>query len=322
MKQDTKKTIVLISLIALYILVGVLGIYEMLGLLLFPILSIPLAVYVIRNEQKLGIHFLYNIIIMIGIYLGSQSIQSILVYLVGICVPTYTLLFLYKKRLPLPNIIMYTGLIITAGMFIYFMLMKQLGVDYEVQFILMLDEIKAISIENLNEIFKASGLTGTASPEELQQLFVSMVDTIKLMYPALVLLEVFFLTIIQVLLVNSILRIKNKTLPSIKQFLEFKISKVAIVILFIAMMGINMSTSLNNGWITLCFNVMVVLTMLLNVIGVLAIVALIRKTAINKMFKILGYVMVVFLFITSPTILMLLGCLDTIFNYRKVKIIV
>ena len=69
-------------------------------------------------------------------------------------------------------------------------------------------------------------------------------------------------------------------------------------------------------------NLMYFLMSLLQIVGTLALIALLRKTSANSMAKGIGYIAIVFLFIFFPYITMFFGCLDAIFNYRKVKIVV
>lgn len=329
MKDDQKKIIVLLGFIIGYILLGVLGVYEVGGILIFPLISLPLALYLIRNKEEIKKQFIYHGIIAIGIYAITGSIYNLLVYIVGICIPAYAISYFYKKRIPIPNVIMNVTLIMSIAFFAYFSFMKAVGIDYEAQFIALLDQLKEVPLANINEYITASNLGSTMSAADLELLQINfktfintMIDTLKNFYPSFVLLQVLIFTSISVILLNILLRKKDKHVPSLRQLLNFRISKFGVLLLFISMIGVDMSMSMGSASTIISLNLMFFLSTLLQIVGALALFAIIQRAPFGKGIKIIGYILVVILFSASPYLLMFFGCFDAIFNYRKVTIIV
>ena len=121
MKQSSKGIIAFMGLMLIYILLAPLGFYNTVGIILFPIISIPLAICLIKNQLVVGVDFLFNSVIIIGIYLLTHNnMQCVLVYVISVCVPAYVVTILYKKEVPLPNIIMYHSIIFASYSFYVF----------------------------------------------------------------------------------------------------------------------------------------------------------------------------------------------------------
>lgn len=322
MKSDTKKRIVPIVLLIVYILLATLGVYQFIGFLLSTLLSIPLAIYIIKSKESAYFHITYNIIAVIGVGLMSRSIDGTLIYLISVTTLAYIFLFLYKEQFPLPNIIVYGTLLISVMMFIYMGAMKVLGVNYEAQFISILEEMKHIFLPILKENFSAAGINDIETQNQLIQSFIAVIDMMKQIYPAFMVLSTLSLITVSTLILNVVLRIKNKFIPSARQLLEFRVSKIVIAILFVAMLIVGFESNVNSTLMIVAVNLVVILNMLLSLVGGLALLGIVRKSTMHTGLKVICYIVVVVIFTTWPTILMLFGSLDTLFNYRKVNIIV
>ena len=322
MKRSLKSVIALVSLMLIYILLTSLGVYTTMGLTVFPILSIPLALCLIKGKLTRGIDFIFNIAIIMGIYLITYSIQSVFIYLISACVPAYAATFFYKKKVPLPNTIMYVSVIMTLAVFIYFAGMKSVGIDYEKQFILLVDEIKTIYFQLLISMEQSVSSQEILQQSMMKEIIALITDTIKQVYPALILIMVIAFTSIQMIFLNSLLAKRGTKISSLKPLFNFKLSKIAVLILFVSMMVALLSENTNSIWVVVALNVLFVMQNLMQVMGIISVSVLLKRAAIHKGLKVLGYIVLFMLLVTPTSVLMMLGCFDTIFNYRKATIIV
>ncbi len=328
MNSNPKHIVKLVSLILLYIALGVLGVYHISSLVLFPVLALPFAVFCSKDKISINEHIFIQFIMGIGIYAVTGTWISVGVYLISICVPTYVILFFYKKELPLPNIIMYATLCLSVVVFVFLSIMKGLGNDLHAQFSEYLSEMKNIPIETIQGWLTTQTATVAMSSSEISQMsfdmkefITNMVEMLSIFWSSLILIQVLFSTSFLIIVLNCIIRRKNKKFPSAKELLNFKLSKVAVLILFIALLAIDVNGS-NEAMTILGANVMFFLMTLFQIAGLLGLIGILSKAVIGKSLKILAYVLVVILFSTVPYVIMSFGCLDAIFNYRKVEIVV
>jgi len=313
---------ILISIMILYVLLARLGIYTTLGILLFPILSMPLAVSLIQDKFTAGTDFLFNSAVIIGIYLMTSSIQSVLVYTVMIAIPAYTVVLLHRRKLSVPHVVMYSAIIIISAIWLYLGFMKYLGTDYQKQFILIVNEIKQIYFENLEALESSLPKQSSGQISMMKEAVIMAMDTIKLTYPAILLMTSIVLTTIQILFLGLVLKMKKANPFDFSDFFHFRLSKMAVLVLFFAMMATLTYSDINNVYVILSFNIIVFFENLFQIIGVIAVILLLKKLAINKALKIVSYILIAILFVIYPSMLMMFGCLDTIFDYRKAEIIV
>lgn len=322
MKRSLKSVIALVSLMLVYILLASLDVYTTMGLIVFPVLSIPLAICLIKDKLTSGVDFIFNIAIIMGIYLMTYSVQSVVVYLISVCVPAYAAAFFYKKKVPLPNIIMYVSVSMTLAVFIYFAGMKAVGIDYEKGFILLIDQVKTVYFQLLISMEQSVSTQEILQQSMMKEVITLITDTIKQVYPALILIMAMAFTTIQIIFLNSLLAQRGTKMSSLKPLFNFKLSKIAVLVLFIAMMVALLSEDTNSIWVVVALNVLFVLQNLMQVMGIISISVLLKRAAIHKGLKVLGYIVLFMLLVTPTSVLMMLGCFDTIFNYRKATIIV
>ncbi|MDF2879381.1 MAG: hypothetical protein K0S30_2477, partial [Clostridia bacterium] len=311
MKRSLKSVIALVSLMLVYILLASLDVYTTMGLIVFPVLSIPLAICLIKDKLTSGVDFIFNIAIIMGIYLMTYSVQSVVVYLISVCVPAYAAAFFYKKKVPLPNIIMYVSVSMTLAVFIYFAGMKAVGIDYEKGFILLIDQVKTVYFQLLISMEQSVSTQEILQQSMMKEVITLITDTIKQVYPALILIMAMAFTTIQIIFLNS------TKMSSLKPLFNFKLSKIAVLVLFIAMMVALLSEDTNSIWVVVALNVLFVLQNLMQVMGIISISVLLKRATIHKGLKVLGYIVLFMLLVTPTSVLMMLGCFDTIFNYRK-----
>ncbi len=327
MDTNVKGLVSRVCLMTLYISLSVLGLYYAIGLVLFPIIAIPCIIYFINNKIDRKQHLLFQMIVSIGIYLITGNFICILIYLVSVCIPTYIILYFYKEKFPLPNIIMYSTICLAIVVLVFFMVMKALGIDFEAEYIYILNDIKEVSTANIEKILTIQNphLTSSNIAElsiEMKQLIKSVISAMQSLYSALIILQLLLAVGISVIIGNVFLRRKNKGLPSLRELINFKLSKVSLLILFISMMGLVSLSNENSSWAIVSLNIVFFLMTLFQIIGTLALIGLLAKSGISKGIKVTGYITVILLASISPDLVIVFGCVDTLFNYRKAKIVV
>lgn len=331
MEQDKKNVIKLIAVMIIYILLSALGVFNAVGSVLFPILALPFAYYCVRNKMTVLFHIGFHVIISMVIYGITQNIVCILIYFVSVVIPAYIILVLYQQKMALPNRIMYGGLGLAGVIFVFFTVIKYLGMDFEAQFGAALDEMNHELVTTLESVTKLASTAGqsVASVAELEHSIALMketlsmsVDTFKAFYAAIIVTQIVICFAVMLIIVNALLRRKMSDIPGIGQLLEFRISKVAVLLLVACMLMVDLEGESSGTMLILALNLMSFLANLLEVAGVFGLIALLKRTSINQGLKVLGYIGIALIFIISPYILMFFGCLDAIFNYRKVSIVV
>ena len=329
MEESKKNVMKFIGIMLIYILLSALGIFSQQVAVLFPIFSLPFALYCMRNKLSINMHIIFHVTVSLVIYLLMGSPYCILIYIVGVVIPTYIILFLYKQELSLPNIMMYSGLGLAAVVFAYFTIMKLGGNDFEVQFATALDEMNRTFANTMDQALQMSLSTGTSTPElqeavtQVKLLIASSTEALKALYGGIIVLQMVMASSVTVILFNAIARRKDKSLPQLREILEFRISKVAVLLLVACMLLSDINTNMQSSSImVLELNIMWFLMNLLQIAGTLSLIALLSRTSVGTPIKIIGYIAIVILFMSSPYIVMFFGCLDAIFNYRKVKIVV
>lgn len=325
MEQDKKNVIKLIGIMIIYILLSALGIFSQIEIVLLPIVAVPYTLFCMRNKVNIQLQVLFHAVVGICIYLISQSLIGVLIYLVSVVIPAYIILVLYNRELPLPNIIMNGGIILSVVVFGFLFLMKQVGLDYERQYGAALDLIhnEFVSIiTSLGDIERAPyGASAQMSTQQITQAIDNIILVLKKFYGTIIVSQVTMSFSISVLIINLIARRKNKNLPSTKQILEYRISKFGVLLLLICML----ISDFYNGSevvITLALNIIAFLASIIQIAGFLSLIALLKRFCKKSWLRILGYIGVVMLFMLWPELLMFYGCLDALFNYRKVSIVV
>lgn len=323
MKQDTKKTLTLCMLLVFYIILAIPGMYNIGVTIILPLLAIPLMLYMIKNTLNRNTHILYHVATLLAIYALTASIESCLIYITGIVVPVYAVSYFYKKKYPLPNTIMYAGIVNGIALLIYQGIMKSLGVNYELEYILLIEELKKTLLPIItSQIALTSKVVDKGLEIQLVRMFIDNLDLIKQLFASMLIIHAFICTIVQVLIINLILRRKNKEMPTFGQLLDFRVSRVLLAILAGAILLVAMTTDSISGTMILGINVVVIMYMLFMLLGFLSVIGIIKKSSINKGLKIISSIFLGVLIIVSPTLLILFGFLDTVFNFRKVTIVV
>lgn len=312
MEEDKRNIIKLICLMILYILLSAIGVFGQIGTVLFPILAVPFAIFCIKHKIPVQWQVMFHLAVGISIYLVMNHILSVLIYVMSIVLPIYIILFLYKQEVPLPNMMMYGGLVLSVFIFVYFSFMKGLGLDFEAYFSAIVDLVDKECI----------ALLENGPNPQLKDVVHTSLQTLRILYPTMIILQVTFGFSLTLLIVNSFVRRSIKKLPSSKEIFAFRLSKVAVLLLFASMLLSDLKDQFSPAILVLALNVMNFLIILFECVGLLSLIAIITKAPIHLGLKLLGYLATILLFLIAPQIFMFYGCLDSLFNYRKVSIVV
>ena len=323
MKQDTKRTLILCTLLVFYIIVAITGVYNIGSGLMLSILGIPFALHIVKNEYKVSIHVLYNLAICLSIYALTGGIEGTFAYIVNISVPAYAIAYFYRNKYPLPSIVIYVAIINACAALIYQVVMKTSGINYELQYMLYTEELKTIFIPNF--VHQFASISGNLEPSlevQLTQVLISSFELVKQLFAALLVMNTFICTVVQVLIIHGILRHKDKKLSKFGELLEFRLSKIVVVFLLVAIMTISMATDALSGTVILGVNIIVVTYMLFMIVGLLGMIGLVKKAVVSKKVKVMSAIFLGVVILMSPTLLILFGFLDTFLNFRKVTLVV
>lgn len=320
MNYNTKDIIKMTMITIVYVIFGMMGMYSNSLIFLLPLLAIPMTLYLMSNSINVRRDLVLNILIGLLIYILTGSLPEVILYTLNAVIPAYIVAILYKKNLQIPQIIMYTSTAIAGTLCVYIVALKYLGIDYMQQYL----ELLSIYQSTQKEVFESIQGYGVTNEQinMLQELIKAQVSILKIVYPALIFIIIIWLVTIQISIVTVIGKIRRWHIPSLKQLVHFKFSKITallFVIAFLLIQGTNMGESTFSilGW-----NIYFLINSLYQFIGFVSLVILIKRSKGNKVIKVVGVIITLILVYLSPSMLMMFGLLDTMFNYRKVKNVV
>lgn len=329
MEQSKKSMAKLIVILVLYTILSVMGCFTVIETVLFSVFALPFALYIEKEKPSLLMQALFHIT-MIGINycFSNNPLLSIAIYSISVIVTPYILSFYCHQQLSLPHFIMYVSISLSVIVFIFFMMIKGIGIDFEQLYINSIDYVKETFMQlttSIMEMGSANDLNNSENMKlllENQKYIVDVLEHMKVFYAYTMVTLVVSFSTLTVILYNGLLRKKNKQLPSIKQLIEFRLSKVAVFLLVAAIFTVSSVSANHNAIIVLGLNLMNFFIWLLKAVGGLGLVGLVYRSSASGGLKVLGYIGVAIAFGIFPYMLMIFGCLDAFFNYRKVDIVV
>ncbi|MHC1749043.1 MAG: DUF2232 domain-containing protein [Cellulosilyticaceae bacterium] len=322
MKYDKKNIIKDTIVILLYVILGVLGVYSGTIFILFPILAIPMTIWIMSNEINLPRDIMVNIIIVCFIYIITGRIEEPLLYLINVMIPSYIMGIMYKKKATVPNILMYTAVGTMGCLFVYVLAMSYRGIDYVGSYMQVLQQYKEIQLNAIESFIQVNTPEGAEQLKLVKSVIEVYIRTLEYVYPAIFMLMGILLTIIQLAVVTMIGKLKKWDMPSLKQLVQFKLSKVALLVLLLAMIISQAGENIGNNGIMLALNVSILFQNLFQLLGIITLIVMIRRSKANSFIKIFSVIISIILFYMMPSFMMLIGCFDCLFNYRKVQITV
>ena len=316
-------------MVVVYTVLAILGFFSHIQGVLFPVFALPLALYVVNEKPQLVWQIIFHIVIIaINCIISGFNVVTILIYIASVIIPAMIIVSIYEQRVPLPNFIMYVGVALCILNFAYFSMIKVLGVDFEQVYIKCINETQMLVGDVSKEVISYAKMNNAATTDEIdtmlqaEKLYKDVLEMMKSFYAYFIITLSISASALIVLIYNAILRRKDKECPSIKQLLEFRLSKMAVVIFIIAMLIVSGMASENGAVQIFGLNLMRVFIWLFRLAGGLGLLGLISRSTVKNGVKKIGYVSVVFSFAFFPYVLMIFGCLDAFFNYRKIDIVV
>ena len=323
MTNLTKEKIYFISLIILYTLFGLIGMYSGSLVFLFPILATPLALYLMCFKIQTKRAILLHAIVVVAIVLLTGRIDEGILYLVTVAVPGHMVAHFYVAKTPVPKTIMYVGIGVMGAFYLYTIGMRFLGLDYVGYYLAFVEDYKTIQMSMIAELTKNITDEQVLSQfQGLKEIVSAQVIILETIYPGLFLLFGVILATIQTLIMTVIGKFRKWSLPAFRDITRFTFAKALGILLILSFIIAQFSFGGNDRLTVLGLNLFFFLSSLLEILGFIAIIMLIKRKKWNKALKLIAVVFVIVLVFTFPTTFMIFGLADTLFNFRKVEIIV
>lgn len=312
----------LVVLLIIYLLLGSIGVYSGTLVFLFPLLAAPLTIYLMSNRINIRRDIIFHLIVVAGLLVVTNNISEALLYLISVALPAHCITVLYRKNMSIPHMIMYLAITVMGVFYLYVICMKSMGIDYVQGYMTILDQYKTLQMQTIEEL---ASISQTLTQDQVN-LFKEMIDgqifILELMYPAIFLIIGVLLGTIQVGIITFVGKLKKWRLPAFRQITQFTFSRWMSILLIIALLLSQLTLGENDPFIMLGINLFFFISSLLQMLGVIVLVILIKRKKWPFGTKVLVSITMVILISMAPTALMIVGFTDTLFNFRKVKIIV
>lgn len=322
MSSRQKEYLWLFVMIVFYILTGSWGVYGIGLVFTWPLFAIPMSLFLIKTKQK-ELTALIGVILSIVISFISTSMFSPLViaaFLLFILAPTFVFSTLYKKKVIIPRIIIFTTMVYFSGLIVFLTVAKLVGVDYLEAYYETLDIIQEIWNHSLTDVQVQELLPpGDDVLEIFMKYTASAILIAKRTYPATIFIISLVTSTIHLLIVQLIARMRSWSRPAMKEILNVGLSPAAAWILVILWIIIAQMGNTDTIWTFVTESMLRVLFTLFQVIGIVSFIVMIQKLkttgVVRVMLSIIGMLWLIF----NPALLIIFGCMDSIFNFRKVE---
>lgn len=326
MNQQIKQNFKLVLMITIYILLGIIRVYSTTLIFLTPMLMVPMAIFLMSNKRNYKRDLFIHLIISIVLYLSTRSIAEPLLYIISVAVPAHIFVTCYRNKLALPQIAMYTGIGTVGIFYCYIIGMKYFNIDYMQIYNTFLDTAKEQYTALINEAMNIQNQPVSNDIEEqlslMRKQFSMSVDMLKYLYPSFLLQTGVALGVMSTVFITLMGRIKKWRMLPLRQFVQFKFSKWMGILLIVSSSIALFVGEGSNTTVALAMNLYSFTVYLLQIVGFIALIMLVKKSKLNSMSKTMSIVLSVLVFFIMPFIMMLVGLADTLFNFRKVDIIV
>lgn len=320
MKNNAKDIIKISSIVAIYILLGMLGVYSAAMIFLLPILALPMTIYLMSSSVDIKRDVLINLGISVGVYLLSGNLVEVMFYGLNVILPAYIVAMLYRKKASTPHIVMYTSTAVIGVLFICIIVLKYWNIDYIQSYIHILETYKSIQFELFDSI-SGYGIN-SEQIDLLKQVIASQIEVLKIVYPAVFFIITVWMIVIEISLVTIISKLRKWRISSLRGLFNFKLSKASILVFLLSFVLIQGTSMENSSWTTLGWNMFFFMNSLYQIIGIISMFVLLKRSRFGMAMKVIGGILMFVLIYSSPSMVMMFGILDTIFNYRKVSNIV
>ncbi|OON95489.1 MAG: hypothetical protein ATN36_08305 [Epulopiscium sp. Nele67-Bin005] len=315
MNGQTKYLVNTFCMALFYIILGTLNVYSVTFLFMIPILIIPFVIYALQNENDLKTHILTQSCIVLFILLSSRSIVETGIYFFTVFVPAYTIVYCFENELAFPYWCCLSSLSVWGGMFGYFSLIRMWGIDLVEIYLILMETYTAQLVQSIET---STLVTNQESVNILLDTIKTQQLLIQYAYPTLLFVASSWITIFILFNMKLVGKAYKWKLPKMNELLNFKLSPIS---LYIAFLGFILS---QGSGITsmLGLNIFFLINILYQFVGLCALIHVLKTKNINSVVYFFGVSTGVMLFMLYPTILIILGVVDTMFNYRKVDIVI
>ena len=321
MKLKQKEIIWVSLVIAFYILTGVMGIYDITKVITWPILAIPMSLLLIKTGQNELVGMIGVMLALIISFINTSSVNLavISVFLLFILVPSFVMGTLYRKKVSIPQIIIGTTITIFLSTIIFMTFSKLLGVEYLEMYFASLDALQERVNNELN-----NQIVGELMPaaNNMKEIMGAAILQTKRTYPAGLFVMSLMTSTLHLLLVQLVAYVRSWDRPTMREILNVGLSPVAAWVLVALWFLIIRMGKTDTIWLFTAQSMLVVLFMLFQIIGMISLIVMIGKIGAKRIFRVLLTAISVFWFIFNPTFLVIIGCLDSMFNFRKVKTLI
>ncbi|NLP46102.1 MAG: DUF2232 domain-containing protein [Epulopiscium sp.] len=325
MKKDSGSIIGMIGIMFLYILIGIAGAYMPFIYIFFPLLGIPLTLWV----YKKNIGWIWSLGIIIPLFMsmiGKLTSGMFLLLIIGI--PSVLCGYQMRTKDNIPQIIFTTGLVSFVSFFIFsFYLYIINGMDvptlyysyverWQTWFLGFLEEqqnlLETAVKETINSdvLFQYYGIMRMATKEisyYLQSLFPGILLSISMIS-----------ALIHVLFSGLIIQGMAWKEIQFHTLTQMGVSPIVSVLLFCTWLIVS-TTNLEKYWIleTTLSNLLFVFSLLFFYLGILLVIYIIRASKLNKILRVLIGLFSLMWLVLSPSFFIFLGFFDGLFNLRR-----
>lgn len=325
MKPKHKKILWVNLVIGFYIFTAFGNIYGITNILLWPILAMPMSLLLIKTGEKqlVGLVGPMLAIIISFISTGGFNLMVISAFLLFIFAPAFVSGILYYRRVNIPQIIIGTTIMVFLSGIIFISLGKIFGIDYLEMYFESLDAFQdMINNEVGYQTMKDLLPEGENVRAFYEQTMAMAVLQAKRTYPAMLFTVGLITSTVHLFIIQFIAYVRSWKRPLMKDILNVGLSPVAAwVLIGLWMVAANLG-NVDTIWTFTIESMLVVLFMMFQIVGMLSLIVMIGKSGIKKIFRMLLTAISVFWFIFNPILLIILGCLDSLFNFRKVKTLI
>ena len=325
MKAKHKEIIWVNLVIAFYIITALGGLYGIANMMLWPILAIPMSLLLIKTgkNEVVGLVGVMLAIIISVISTGGLNPIIISIFLLFVVAPAFVVGTLYRKQANIPLIIIGSTVTIFLSGIIFLSFSKLLGIEYLEMYFAALDAMQDTVNNELGlQLMKEFIPEGENVKELYAQAMGTMILQAKRTYPAMLFTVSLITSTMHLLLVQFVAYVRSWKRPLLKDILNVGLSPVAAwVLVGLWLVTANLGTA-DTVWTFTIESMLVVLFMLFQIIGLISLIVMIGKIGTKKIFRILLTTISIFWFVFNPMLLIIIGCLDSMFNFRKVETLI
>lgn len=307
-----------------YILTGAMGIYDVSQIVLWPIFAIPMSLLLIKTKQKEAIGFIGVMLCVIISIISTGGLNLIVIsgFLLFILVPAFVVGILYCKETNISKIIIVTTTVMFLDSIIFLAIASFSGVDYLDVYFSSLDAFQSSWNATIRDMKAQNLLPEIEDAEKVYaQVMGQAILQAKRTYPATLFIGSLVTSSLHLFMIQLVARMRSWKRPDIKEMVNVSLSPVSVWI-FIGLWIIGPKIGGDGIWLFAAESMVSILLTLFQIMGLMSMIVLVMKINTKKLFRTLLIVMGVLSFVFNPILLVVIGCLDSLFNFRKVETLI